>query len=235
MTFREDLSAGYNVQDVMLRSDTPTGTQDGLDLIVGKTSSGGLFRSLLGFDQTALKSVVVPVGQELQIDGVSLTLSYGAGPGGTGVSDSISMTLKAYNHAFNETTATWNTPYTGGTAGGAPASLQELSTTSTFDPTPATSPQSIVFGTTNDFESEIDAVLSAASPFFYGIVYSPNAELGSITSFARIYSSDRNYAPLTTAVRPTLTVDYSFVSVPEPASLSVVMVAGLLLTRRRAK
>jgi hypothetical protein len=234
ITFQEGVSpAGYNVQDIWIRSSQPATNQATNDLVVGKTTSPETFRSLFGFDLTALKNVVVPPGQELQIDAVSLTLSYGAGPGGTGAGDSISMTLASYAYPFTETTATWNAPGSGAPAGGSPASGQALSVTGTFDPTPATSPQAALFGTTNEFEAQIASVLSTASPVFYGIVYSPGAEAGISTSFARIYSSDRNYSPLTSAVRPKLIVDYSFAAVPEPAGLSVVVAFGLLLARRR--
>ena len=242
MTFQEGVSptAGYNVQDVMIRSDQPTTVQLGFntDLIVGKNGST-LFRSLIGFDLTALKNVVVPDGQELQVDSVSLTLSYGQGPGGTGVGNSIDLTLASYAYAFSETTATWNAPGTGAPAGGSPTSGLALSTTGAFDPTPATSPQAAVFGTTNDFEAQISDVLSATDSVFYGILYSPGAEAGGSNSFARIFSSDRNYntSPFfySTAVRPTLTVDYSFVPIPEPAGLALLAVGGFALLRPRVR
>ena len=122
MTFREGISptAGYNVQDIWIRSGQATTNQNANDLLVGKTTTPETFRSLFGFDLTALQNVVVPSGYSLQVDSVSLTLSYGAGPGGTGSGDSISMTLATYGYAFNETTATWNAPGTSAPAGGNP-------------------------------------------------------------------------------------------------------------------
>lgn len=98
------VNAAYNMAATHIRSDNPTATRDGLQLIAGTQASGNRLHTLLAFNVSHLTNLVA--GDLARIDSVALVLTHdNAGSGGN-------ATLSVHQtRPFAEATATWSNPH----------------------------------------------------------------------------------------------------------------------------
>lgn len=205
---------------VYIRSGDPTSNFNGdsdNEVIVGPTTTDVL-RGLLEFDLSSIPATD-------QIDSVSLglkTLTATPGIGGTNT-----FNVHAYDHDFDETTATWNAPGQGDTNPG--GSLGTLLSSVTFD----TTAQGLIvtFGDSPEFRDAVEAALTGDG--FLRLMLTNADETVGVHNFARFMDG----TPFTSDNRlPELLVEHR--AVPEPTSLALVglgLIWGelIMLKRRR--
>ena len=154
------------------------------------------------------------------IDSASLVLRTGGG-----LSSSITINLYQYDFNFDETTATWNAPAGGDAAAG--GTLGTLLASATFNPSAGPrSSSDVTFGDSGAFRTAVSDALSGDGLLRLILARSDNSGAGQ-QRFARFDDE----TALTPGNRPELLVTHS--AVPEPASLVLMGLGGMLLLVRR--
>lgn len=190
------------------------------ELIIGvNRGAENKLNGLLRFDLSPI--LALGALEDLQINSVTLTLTPRDGDPGDG--DSLDLTVNSYALPFVEADATYNDPDGDGnpgtgdtTPGGTPGTL--LSSLN-VDPTPGVI-NPIVFGTTADFQNAVAAQLNGDGTINL-LLRGTSAEE---RSFIKVFDE-------TVEGRPVLTVDVEVV--PEPGSMALFAIGGLLMARRR--
>ena len=199
-SFQEDVSptAAYTQDAVYIRENQATTNQNGdpdFELIVGYTTDNTELRGLLEFD-------IRDIHADDQVDAASLVLHTGGG-----LSASITINVYEYDHDFDETTATWNSPGTGDSNGG---TLGTLLTSATFNPTVSAF---ITFSDTPAFQNAVEDAL--AGDGFLRLIIARSDNSGSGNRFARFrdeaHGTDAQHPQLQiTHTPPASAVSYSF-------------------------
>ena len=219
ISFQEGVSptGAYAHDAVMIRSNQAGTNQNGAGaMFIGLAEVGNeILRGLLEFDVSA-----IPAAD--QIDSVTLdltTLSSSAGINNVGGAGALT-TFNIYTHAFDidETTATWNVPGGGAPAGG---TLGTFLTSASFDV--EQKGQTHTFGDTAAFRTAVADALAGDGILRLIIANNDESNLGT-HDFARFEDDTAG------SVAPKLTITHS---VPEPGSLALMGLGGLLIAVRR--
>lgn len=201
-----------------LTPDTPGGTDADNELILG--SNAAPYNGLVRFDD--FSSLGLGAGETVVVNSVTLTLSNrtGGSQGGTGV---YGLTLSDYGFNFVENVATFNDPdgdgsnATGDTTAGGTAGTSLSTAASTGNGAGLTA----TFGTSAAFAADVQTAINSGGSLNYLITTDATGQ-----NFVRF--ADNN---TTTAAGPSLNIDYTVV--PEPGSLALLGLGGLLVARRR--
>lgn len=217
INFQEGVSPSgtYNMGATYIRqnqADTNQNNDPDVELIAGPTTNT-VIRGLFEFDVSS-----IPGGD--QIDSASLVLTTHAT--GVGIGGTQTFNLHAYGFDVDETAATWNTPDSGGSdvAGG---TLGALLSSATFDVTQNS--LTVTFGDSAAFQTAVSNALSGDGMLRLILVNSDESITGS-HKFAR-FQPDNSATP---GGRPELIVTHS---IPEPTSLALMGLGGLLIAVRR--
>jgi hypothetical protein len=217
-SFQEGVSptAGYTQDAVYIRESQPTANQNGdpdQESIVGFTNDDKELRGLLEFDVSD-----IPLANT--VNWVSLVLRTGGG-----LSSSITINLYEYDYDFDETTATWNSPDSGGSdvAGG---TLGSLLTSVTFNPTVSAD---ITFGTSAAFRTAVTNAQAGDGILRLILARSDDSGSGS-QRFARF--NDETISPA--ANRPELLVNHTAPIIPGTIAWSSPGVSNVITNAANA-
>jgi hypothetical protein len=211
ISFQEGVSptGAYTQDAVYIRQNEADTNQNGdpdQELIVGFTTDNTELRGLLEFDISTIPATDV-------IDSVSLGLRTGGG-----LSSAITINIYEYGSDFDEATATWNAPAPGEAIAG--GTLGTLLSSATFNPTVNAD---ITFGNSPAFQIAVSDALAGDGFLRLILARSDNSGPGQ-NRFARF--ADETDTPL--ADRPELVISH----IPEPSSLMLLGLGGLLVWRR---
>lgn len=216
ITFKQ-VSSGYQHDDAFVNQATPTATGNTTRILSGRTLGppAGDIRLLFSFPLTGIPALST-------IDSVTLTLTQEADTG-TSVDANYTVELRSISEGFTEATATWNNTF-GGTMTLGSTALSSLSLNpETIGANPKT------FASSTSWVALTQAAFNANQPLNFAMVV-PSVEGGLDRVMMRFYSSDQTN-PTDETRAPILTVNYT--EIPEPASLGLLGLSGLLLRRRR--
>jgi len=228
------VSTSFVAPAVTLRSGFANQNSDGR-ILVGQNGGTGSQNGVFAFDLSAINTAAAAVGDTVQINSVSLTLTVQAS--GANLLSTYNLDLLGDGssaYSFNEATATWTTPGGSNVAGGTlGTNLSSLSFNSSTQSAGALD----TWGTSSAFTTAATNALAGDGILRLALT-STNVGDASKVDLARFYANDAGTYIPTTAQHPYLSVDYTLVPVPEPSSFVLMAASGaamLTLLRRKSQ
>jgi len=220
----QEVTDGYQHHGVRIRSDQPSanGGNDSDDIwIVGGLGNGDVLRTPVSFDIASAINAAAPGGATIN----SVTLTLVRDLDGSSGSGTYTAELRLLNTLFDETTATWNSPWTN--PGG---DFSTLLSTQSADVNAGEDTQ-FVFSSTPAFVAAAQAAVDNSTPLAFMIKGDDAMEQSSERNLFFFQPDDGGQAGGGAGTPPILTIDF----VPEPATMSLLAIGGLgaLIRRRR--